>query len=182
MICSTKRGERNYFFFVAEELRAIMAEMGFRTIEEMIGRVDRLDMRRVERHWKAHGVDLKRILHAVPLEEGQSLHHTETQDHGLAAAMDVELIKACTPAIESGQAVQLTRTIRNVNRTVGAMLSGRIAEVHGHSGLQPDTIRIDFTGVGSDSDAKSLARADVRVLESSMSMPTALKGNGLAFW
>ncbi|HAG36196.1 MAG TPA: glutamate synthase subunit alpha, partial [Erythrobacter sp.] len=147
----------NYFFFVAEELRAIMAEMGFRTIEEMIGRVDRLDMRRVERHWKAHGVDLKRILHAVPLEEGQSLHHTETQDHGLAAAMDVELIKACTPAIESGQAVQLTRTIRNVNRTVGAMLSGRIAEVHGHSGLQPDTIRIDFTGVAGQSFGAWLA-------------------------
>ena len=137
----------NYFFFVAEELRAIMAEMGFRTVEEMIGRVDRLDMRRVERHWKAHGVDLKRVLHAVPLEEGRELFQTETQDHGLAAALDVELIEACKPAIESGQAVQLTRPIRNVNRTVGAMLSGRIAEAHGHAGLPADTIRIDFTGV-----------------------------------
>ena len=147
----------NYFFFVAEELRAIMAEMGFRTVEEMIGRVDRLDMRRVERHWKAHGVDLKRVLHAVPLEEGRELFQTETQDHGLAAALDVELIEACKPAIESGQAVQLTRPIRNVNRTVGAMLSGRIAEAHGNAGLPADTIRIDFTGVAGQSFGAWLA-------------------------
>ncbi|MFW2349114.1 glutamate synthase large subunit [Qipengyuania sp.] len=147
----------NYFFFVAEELRQIMAQMGFRTVEEMVGRVDRLDMRRVERHWKAHGVDLKRILHAVPLKEGQKLHHTENQDHGLAAAMDVELIEACKPAIESGQAVQLTRSIRNVNRTVGAMLSGRIAEAYGHAGLAQDTIRIDFTGVAGQSFGAWLA-------------------------
>ena len=147
----------NYFFFVAEELRAIMAEMGFRTVKEMIGRVDRLDMRRVERHWKAHGVDLKRVLHAVPLEEGRELFQTETQDHGLAAALDVELIEACKPAIESGQAVQLTRPIRNVNRTVGAMLSGRIAEAHGHAGLPADTIRIDFTGVAGQSFGAWLA-------------------------
>ncbi|MBX7458582.1 glutamate synthase large subunit [Qipengyuania sp. 1NDH17] len=147
----------NYFFFVAEELRAIMAEMGFRTVEEMVGRVDRVDMRRVRRHWKAHGVDLKRILHEVPLKEGQPLHHTETQDHGLAAAMDVELIEACKPAIESGQAVQLTRTIRNVNRTVGTMLSGRIAEAYGHTGLPQDTIRIDLTGVAGQSFGAWLA-------------------------
>ncbi|MXO48992.1 glutamate synthase large subunit [Erythrobacter vulgaris] len=147
----------NYFFFVAEELRAIMAEMGFRTVEEMVGRVDKIDMRRVRRHWKAHGVDLTRILHAVPVEEGQSLHHTETQDHGLAAAMDVELIEACKPAIESGQAVQITRTIRNVNRTVGTMLSGRIAEAYGHHGLPQDTIRIDLTGVAGQSFGAWLA-------------------------
>nr|WP_269768448.1 glutamate synthase large subunit [Qipengyuania flava] len=147
----------NYFFFVAEELRAIMAEMGFRTVEEMVGRVDRVDMRRVERHWKAHGVDLKRILHAVPAPEGKTLYHTELQDHGLAAALDVELIEACKPAIESGQAVHLTRPIRNVNRTVGAMLSGRIAEAHGHAGLPADTIRIDFTGVAGQSFAAWLA-------------------------
>mgnify|MGYP003143383998 FL=1 len=147
----------NYFFFVAEELRAIMGEMGFRTVEEMIGRVDRLDMRRVERHWKAHGVDLKRVLHAVPLEEGRELFQTERQDHGLAAALDVELIEACKPAIESGQAVQLARPIRNVNRTVGAMLSGRIAEAHGHAGLPADTIRIDFTGVAGQSFGAWLA-------------------------
>ncbi|MBX7532813.1 glutamate synthase large subunit [Qipengyuania sp. 1XM1-15A] len=147
----------NYFFFVAEELRQIMAEMGFRTVEEMVGRVDKIDMRRVTRHWKAHGVDLTRILHAVPMQEGQPLHHTETQDHGLAAAMDVELIEACKPAIESGQAVQISREIRNVNRTVGTMLSGRIAEAHGHAGLPQDTIRIDLTGVAGQSFGAWLA-------------------------
>ncbi|MCA0909997.1 glutamate synthase large subunit [Qipengyuania gaetbuli] len=147
----------NYFFFVAEELRAIMAEMGFRTVEEMVGRVDRIDMRRVRRHWKAHGVDLSRILHAVPLEEGKALHHTEEQDHALGSAMDVELIEACKPAIESGQAVQISRTIRNVNRTVGTMLSGRIAEAYGHSGLPQDTIRIDLTGVAGQSFGAWLA-------------------------
>ncbi len=147
----------NYFFFVAEELRAIMAEMGFRTLDEMIGRVDRVDMRRVERHWKAHGVDLARILHPVAPAQGKALHQTETQDHGLAAAMDIELIEACRPAIESGQAVQLKRSIRNVNRTVGAMLSGRIAEAYGHAGLQPETIRIDFTGVAGQSFGAWLA-------------------------
>ncbi|MBX7460291.1 glutamate synthase large subunit [Qipengyuania huizhouensis] len=147
----------NYFFFVAEELRQIMAEMGFRTVEEMVGRVDKIDMRRVRRHWKAHGIDLTRILHAVPVEEGRSLHHTENQDHGLAAAMDVELIEACKPAIESGQAVQITRTIRNVNRTVGTMLSGRIAEAYGHHGLPQDTIRIDLTGVAGQSFGAWLA-------------------------
>uniref|UniRef100_UPI001E3847DD glutamate synthase large subunit n=1 Tax=Qipengyuania seohaensis TaxID=266951 RepID=UPI001E3847DD len=147
----------NYFFFVAEELRQIMAEMGFRTIEEMVGRVDRVDMRRVRRHWKAHGVDLKRILHEVPLDEGKSLNHTETQDHGLGAAMDVELIKACKPAIESGQAVQVSRDIRNVNRTVGTMLSGRIAEAYGHTGLPQDTIRIDLKGVAGQSFGAWLA-------------------------
>ena len=147
----------NYFFFVAEELRAIMAEMGFRTVEEMVGRVDKLDMRRVRRHWKAHGVDLKRILHEVPLKEGQHPRHTEVQDHGLGAAMDVELIEACKSAIESGQAVQISRSIRNVNRTVGAMLSGRIAEAYGHDGLPQDTIRIDLTGVAGQSFGAWLA-------------------------
>ncbi len=141
----------NYFFFVAEELRAIMAEMGFRTVEEMIGRVDRIDTRRVHRHWKAHGVDLGRILHQVPLEEGQLPRHSEDQEHGLESAMDVELIAAAKDAIENGTPVVLQRAIRNVNRTVGAMLSGRIAEAKGHAGLAPDTIRIEFTGVAGQS-------------------------------
>ncbi len=147
----------NYFFFVAEELRQIMAEMGFRTVEEMVGRVDRIDMRRAQRHWKAQGIDLKRILHEVPLAEGRKLHHTQDQDHGLSAAMDVELIEACKPAIESGQAVQISRTIRNVNRTVGTMLSGRVAEAYGHAGLPQDTIRIDLTGVAGQSFGAWLA-------------------------
>jgi glutamate synthase (NADPH/NADH) large chain len=147
----------NYFFFVAEELRQIMAEMGFRTLDEMIGRTDRLDMRRVHRHWKAQGIDLSRLLHTVELDEGKSLFRTEGQDHGLEAAMDNELIEACRPAIELGETVVLDREIRNVNRTVGAMLSGEIAKAHGHAGLKPDAIRINLTGVAGQSFGAWLA-------------------------
>jgi glutamate synthase (NADPH/NADH) large chain len=147
----------NYMFFVAEELRQIMAEMGFRTVEEMVGRVDRLDMRRVDRHWKAAGVNLTRLLAKVDIPEGAPLHNTETQDHGLAAAMDNELISACKDAISEGKPVQIDREIRNVNRTVGTMLSGEIAKAYGHEGLPPDTIRINLTGVAGQSFAAWLA-------------------------
>jgi len=147
----------NYFFFVAEELRAIMADLGFRTVEEMVGRVDRLDMRRVHRHWKAQGVDLSKLLHTIEIPEGASLHNTETQDHGLGGAMDNELIAACKDAIQNGTPVQLDREIRNVNRTVGAMLSGEVAKAHGHAGLAPDSIRINLTGVAGQSFAAWLA-------------------------
>ncbi|MEP2735449.1 MAG: glutamate synthase large subunit [Erythrobacter sp.] len=154
----------NYFFFVAEELREIMAQMGFRTIEEMTGRVDRLDMNRVHRHWKADGVDLSRLLHEVKPPVGQRadderapLNHTETQDHGLEGALDNELLAACAPALTKGEAVQIDREIRNVNRTVGTMLSGRIAEKHGHAGLAPETIRINLTGVAGQSFGAWLA-------------------------
>jgi len=143
----------NYFFFVAEELRQIMAEMGFRTVEEMIGRVDRIDMRKALDHWKAGGIDLSRLLHQVPVHAGASLHQTIEQDHGLAAALDNELIEAARPAIEGGETVVLERTIRNVNRTVGAMLSGEIARRHGHAGLKPEQLRISFRGVAGQSFA-----------------------------
>ncbi|MGB3754267.1 MAG: glutamate synthase large subunit [Parerythrobacter sp.] len=147
----------NYFFFVAEELRAIMADMGFRTVEEMVGRVDRIDTRRVERHWKAHGVDLTRILHEVKPSENGALHHTMTQDHGLEGALDMELIAACEPALAKREPVELSRDIRNVNRTVGTMLSGRIAKQYGHTGLPAETIRVNFTGVAGQSFGAWLA-------------------------
>src|SRR5690606_26201178 len=139
--------------FVAEELRLIMAEMGFRTLEEMIGRVDRIDMRKALDHWKAQGVDLSRLLHQVELPEGAKLHHTSTQDHGLDAALDNKLIEAARPAIENGETVVIESEIRNVNRTVGAMLSGEIARRHGHAGLKPDQLRISFKGVAGQSFA-----------------------------
>ncbi|KWV91543.1 glutamate synthase large subunit [Erythrobacter sp. YT30] len=147
----------NYFFFVAEELRQIMAEMGFRTMDEMIGRVDRLDMTRVHRHWKARGINLERVLHMPELPFEASLMNTEGQDHGLAAAMDNALITDCRDAIEAKTPVQLDYEIRNVNRTVGAMLSGEIAKAHGHAGLPPETIRINLTGVAGQSFGAWLA-------------------------
>jgi glutamate synthase (NADPH/NADH) large chain len=141
----------NYFFFVAEELRQIMAEMGFATVAEMIGRVDRIDMRKALDHWKTDGIDLSRLLHQVPVQAGAPLHQTIEQDHGLAAALDNELIEAARPALESGETVVLERTIRNVNRTVGAMLSGDIARRHGHAGLKSDQLRVSFKGVAGQS-------------------------------
>ncbi|MEL7190207.1 MAG: glutamate synthase large subunit [Pseudomonadota bacterium] len=147
----------NYFFFVAEELRAIMAEMGFRTMAEMIGRVDRLDMTRVHRHWKARGINLERVLHMPELPFDASLQQTEGQDHGLGAAMDNALISDCQNAIETKTPVQLDYEIRNVNRTVGAMLSGEIAKAHGHEGLPPETVRINLTGVAGQSFGAWLA-------------------------
>ena len=115
----------NYFFFVAEELRAIMAGMGFRTVEEMIGRVDMIDMKRAIDHWKADGVDLSRLLHRVELSPDVPLWNCMTQDHGLGAALDQGLIEEARPAIEQGQTLVLAREIRNVNRTVGAHAFGR---------------------------------------------------------
>jgi glutamate synthase (NADPH/NADH) large chain len=147
----------NYFFFVAEELRAIMAEMGFRTVQDMIGRVDLIDMNRAIRHWKAEGIDLSRLLYQVPAPEGAQLYHTQTQDHGLAAALDNELIEAARPALERGETVVIDSPIRNVNRTVGAMLSGEVARRFGHAGLKPEQLRINFTGVAGQSFAAWLA-------------------------
>lgn len=147
----------NYFFFVAEELRQIMAEMGFATVEEMVGRVDRIDTKKAISHWKAQGIDLSRLLHVVELEEGKPLFNTQTQNHGLEAALDMELIEASRAAIDDGETLVLDRAIRNVNRTVGAMLSGRIAEKHGHAGLKPEQLRINFTGVAGQSFGAWLA-------------------------
>jgi glutamate synthase (NADPH/NADH) large chain len=147
----------NYFFFVAEELRQIMAEMGFRTVEEMVGRADRLDMTRVHRHWKARGIDLSRLLHTVDLPEGAPLFNTEGQDHGLDGALDNALIADCQDAITAKKPVQLDYQIRNVNRTVGTMLSGEVAKAHGHEGLAPDTIRVNLTGVAGQSFGAWLA-------------------------
>ena len=147
----------NYFFFVAEELRQIMAEMGFRTVQDMVGRVDRIDTKRVDRHWKAEGINLGRLLHVVDIPEGKSLYQTETQDHGLEHALDNQLIALCQPALETGEPVQVDLPIRNVNRTVGTRLSGEIARAHGHAGLAPDTIRINLTGVAGQSFGAWLA-------------------------
>jgi len=147
----------NYMFFVAEELRAIMADMGIRTVAEMVGRVDLLDTRRMERHWKARGIDLSKILHRVAIKDGASLRQRGVQDHGLEGALDNRLIADCRAAIDTKAPVQIAYDVRNVNRTVGAMLSGEIAKAHGHEGLPGDTIRINLTGVAGQSFGAWLA-------------------------
>ncbi len=147
----------NYFFFVAEELRQIMAEMGFRTVADMVGRVDRIDTAPALDHWKAHGIDLSRILHQVALPSGAALRQTETQDHGLDEVLDRELIAAAEPALERGEPVRIERAIKTINRTTGAMLSGAIARRYGHGGLLDGSIRIIFTGVAGQSFGAFLA-------------------------
>jgi glutamate synthase (NADPH/NADH) large chain len=148
----------NYFFFVAEELREIMARLGFRTLNEMIGRVDKLDMRKAIDHWKAGGVDLSKLLHQASAKPGVAIWNSERQDHGLDKALDHKLIAAAQPAIDKGQPVQIDLPITNVNRTVGAMLSGEVARKYGHAGLPEDTISVRLTGTAGQSFGAFLAR------------------------
>ncbi len=147
----------NYMFFVAEELRGIMAELGFKTVSEMVGRVDKLDMRQAIDHWKAGGVDLSRILHQVPLGDSPSLGWSGAQDHGLEGALDNELIAAAADALDSKSPVVIERKVINVNRTVGAMLSGEVARRYGHAGLPDNTIKVKLTGVAGQSFGAWLA-------------------------
>ncbi|WP_353230739.1 glutamate synthase large subunit [Novosphingobium sp.] len=147
----------NYFFFVAEELREIMATMGFRTIAEMVGRVDRLDAKQAIHHWKAQGIDLSRLLHQVDPVAGTTLGWSQRQDHGLDAALDNDLIAAAAPALDRGTPVRIERRVINVNRTVGAMLSGEVARRFGHTGMPDNTVHVAFHGVAGQSFGAFLA-------------------------
>ena len=148
----------NYFFFVAEEVRQIMASLGFRTFQEMIGRQDRIDMRRALDHWKAKGLDFSRLLHTPQAGSEVAIYNCEAQDHGLDKALDQKLIEQARPALESGKPVRIDVDVRNVNRTVGAMLSGEVARRYGHRGLPEDTISIKAKGTGGQSFGAFLAR------------------------
>ncbi|HEY1430829.1 MAG TPA: glutamate synthase-related protein, partial [Stellaceae bacterium] len=148
----------NYFFFVAEEVRELMAKLGFRKFTEMIGRVDKLDMVRAIEHWKAKGVDLSRLLHQAQAKPGVAIYNCERQDHHLDKALDNELIEAAGPALDEREPVRIERPIRNVHRTVGAMLSGEVARRYGHAGLPQDTIWITFRGTAGGSLGAFLAR------------------------
>jgi len=148
----------NFFFFVAEELREIMAELGFATVNEMIGRVDKIDMAPAVDHWKAQGIDLSRILYAAPIGAQKGLWNLDRQDHGLGKALDHKLIAAAKDALENGQPVRAEFEVRNINRTAGAMLSGEVAQRYGHKGLPEDTISMRFTGQAGQSFGAFLAR------------------------
>ncbi len=148
----------NYFFFVAEELRGIMAKLGFRTVQEMIGQVGALDMRAAVENWKARDVDLSRILYAAPAASGADMWNSERQDHGLEGALDHELIAKAAPALAGGAPVSFDARIRNVNRSVGAMLSGDVARRWGHEGLPDGAIHVRLTGTAGQSFGAFLAR------------------------
>ncbi len=147
----------NYFRFVAQEVRELMAELGFRTFDEMIGRVDMLDTNRAIAYWKAKGLDFSPILHRVEAN-GSATHHCETQDHGLERIPDRTLIEKAHPAIERGERVEIDIPIRNIHRTFGTMLSGEIAKHHGLDGLPDDTIHIRCRGTSGQSFGAWLAR------------------------
>ncbi len=146
----------NFFFFVAEEVRELMARLGVRRFEELIGRADLLDMRRGIEHWKARGLDFSRVLH-VPRVEGVPRRQIDTQDHGLEHALDHKLIDLARPALERREKVSFILPIRNVNRTVGTMLSGEVARRYGHDGLADDTIHVQFNGTAGQSFGAFLA-------------------------
>jgi glutamate synthase (NADPH/NADH) large chain len=147
----------NYFFFVAEEIRELMARLGFRRLDDLIGRSDLLDMRRALEHWKAKGLDYSRILRKPDAPDGVAVRNCETQDHGLDAALDHQFIAAARPALEQGERVEIPVRIHNYQRSVGAMLSGRVAEHHGHVGLPDDTIYIKAQGTAGQSFGAWLA-------------------------
>ncbi|HEX3863301.1 MAG TPA: glutamate synthase large subunit [Stellaceae bacterium] len=147
----------NFFFFVAGEVREWMAKLGFRTINEMIGRVDRIDMVPAIDHWKAKGVDLSRLLYQEPAAPGVAIYNCETQNHGLDKALDNELIDEAQVALERRETVRIEKSVRNVNRAVGAMLSGEIAKRYGHDGLPEDTVWAHFEGTAGQSFGAFLA-------------------------
>ncbi len=141
----------NFMTFIAEEVRELLAELGFRSIEEAIGHAEIINTRAAIDHWKAAGLDLTPILHVVAPREDDHLSWTRLQDHGLADALDITLIEECREAIDTGAPVHLALPIRNVNRTVGTMLGHELTKVHGGDGLPDDTIVIDFEGSAGNS-------------------------------
>ena len=146
----------NYFFFVAEDVRRMMAAMGFTRIEELVGRSDLLDKREAIDHWKAKGLDFSRLFHKVELP-GVAIRHVELQKHPIDEVLDRRLIAAAQGAIETGTPVTIEETISNVDRSAGAMLSGAVAKAYGHAGLPDDTITVKLKGTSGQSFACFLA-------------------------
>ncbi|MGV2896173.1 glutamate synthase-related protein [Achromobacter sp. AGC78] len=145
----------NFFFFIAEEVREIMAQLGIRKFDDLIGRADLLDMRSGVEHWKAQGLDFARVFHQT--QSDADVRQTEEQDHGLANALDHQLIDRSRPPRERGEKVSFIVPVRNRNRTIGAMLAGAVASRYGHDGLPDDTIHIQCNGTAGQSFGAFLA-------------------------
>jgi glutamate synthase (NADPH/NADH) large chain len=146
----------NFFFFIAEEVREIMAQLGIRKFDDLIGRSDLLDMKKGITHWKAQGLDFSRVFYRANNPADTELH-SGGQDHGLEKALDNKLIAQSKAALEKGERVSFITPIRNVNRTAGTMLSSEVARRYGHAGLPDDTIHIQLTGTAGQSFAAFLA-------------------------
>ncbi len=156
----------NYFFFVAEELRKIMAQLGFRTVNDMVGRVDTLEIKKAIDHWKAEGVDLSQILYVPKCDnKWHALHNIEKQDHGLDKALDNELIRLSQEAIEEKKKIQMEVPVHNYNRCVGTMLSSEIAKRYGDEGLPDETILCKLKGSAGQSFGAFLSKGVTLFLE-----------------
>ena len=148
----------NFFFFVAQEVRELMAALGVRKLDELIGAAHLLDMKQGIEHWKAKGLDFSKIFHKPDMPADVARRHCEKQDHGLDQALDHRLIELAAPALEHGEKVAIDIPIRNINRAVGTMLSGLIAKRFGHEGLPEDTIHVTLAGSAGQSFGAFLAR------------------------
>ena len=148
----------NYFFFVAEEVRELMASMGIAKFDDLIGRADLLDMQKGIDHWKINGLDFSKIFHLADMPASVSRKNNDVQDHGLVNALDNKLIALAKPALEKGETVNIDIPITNTNRTVGTMLSNQIATRYGNEGLPHGTINVKFTGTSGQSFAAFLAK------------------------
>jgi glutamate synthase (NADPH) large chain len=148
----------NYFFFVAEEVRGIMAQLGIKKFDDLIGHAELLDTQKSISHWKAKGLDFSRIFYLPEVPADVPRKHEGVQDHALNKALDLKLIEKARPALEKGEKVHFIEQARNVNRSVGAMLSGEVARRYGSAGLPDDTIRIQLEGTGGQSFGAFLAR------------------------
>jgi glutamate synthase (NADPH/NADH) large chain len=155
----------NFFFFVAEEVRELMAELGYRTFDEMIGQMQMLDQRAMVAHWKAKGLDFSRLFTKPEAPAGVHIYRCEAQDHKIHKILDRRLIADSQAALDRGAPVRIVTTIKNTDRAAGAMLSGEIAKRYGHTGLPEDTIHVKLTGIAGQSFGAWLARGVTLELE-----------------
>ncbi|MGY4348227.1 glutamate synthase (NADPH/NADH) large chain [Bradyrhizobium sp. GM7.3] len=155
----------NYFFFVAEEVREIMASLGFRSFNEMIGQVQLLDQTKLVAHWKAKGLDFSKLFVKQKEEKGQKIYHSERQNHHLEAVLDRTLIEQATPALDRGAPVKIEAKINSTNRSAGAMLSGAVAKIYGHAGLPHETIHVSLKGTAGQAFGAWLAQGVTFELE-----------------
>jgi glutamate synthase (NADPH/NADH) large chain len=155
----------NYFFFVAEEVRELMAELGYRTFDEMVGQMQMLDQRRLVEHWKAKGLDFSRLFLKPKAGKGVAIYRCEAQDHKIHDILDRKLIAGSQAALDRGAPVRLRAEIKNIDRACGGMLSGEVAKRYGHDGLPDGTIHVHFTGTAGQTFGAWLARGITFELE-----------------
>jgi glutamate synthase (NADPH/NADH) large chain len=148
----------NYFFFVAEEVREIMASLGYRTFDEMVGQTQMLDQSTLVAHWKAKGLDFSKLFVRQKEQPGQKIYHAETQNHHLEAVLDRRLIDKAKAALDRGAPVKIEEEINNTDRSAGAMLSGMVAKIYGHAGLPLDTIQVSLKGTAGQAFGAWLTR------------------------